>query len=275
MIKEMLFSDKQLSRKLEWAEARANAAFVESRARVNGDVGATWIEVGGAYALFDGVESPCTQSFGLGMFGEITGEQLDQIESFFAERGAPIFHEVSPMADPSLMTLLNERGYRPIELSTVMYREIVPSEVNFSKADPKLTTRVINPYEVDLWAKTSAAGWATEHESLGEFMFNFCQISAQCEGSYPYVAELDGEAIATGMMFVHGEVAMIAGASTIPEGRRQGAQNALLHARLAHAAKLGCALACMGAAPGSQSQKNAQQNGFHIAYTRTKWQLMG
>jgi hypothetical protein len=27
------------------------------------------------------------------------------------------------------------------------------------------------------------------------------------------------------------------------------------------------------ALPGSQSQKNAQKNGFDIAYTRTKWQL--
>jgi hypothetical protein len=31
----------------------------------------------------------------------------------------------------------------------------------------------------------------------------------------------------------------------------------------------------MGALPGSQSQRNAQKNGFNIAYTRTKWQLVG
>jgi hypothetical protein len=106
-------------------------------------------------------------------------------------------------------------------------------------------------------------------------MYNFGRISAQCSGAYPYLAELDGKPISTGMMFVLGEVAMLAGASTVPEGRNQGAQNALLHARLAHAAEHGCTLAIMGAAPGSQSQKNAQKNGFNIAYTRTKWQLLG
>ena len=105
-------------------------------------------------------------------------------------------------------------------------------------------------------------------------MFDFGRISTQCEGAYPYLAELDGTAISTGMMFVHGDVAMLAGASTIPEGRNQGAQNVLLHARLAHAAELGCTLAVMGASPGSQSQKNAQKNGFNVAYTRTKWRLM-
>lgn len=72
---------------------------------------------------------------------------------------------------------------------------------------------------------------------------------------------------------MYGEVAVLAGASTIPEGRNLGAQNALLRSRLTYAAESGCTLAMMVTAPGSQSQKNAQKNNFRIAYTRTKWQL--
>jgi hypothetical protein len=269
----MIYSDKQLSQKLERAEARANADFVETRARLFPESGAKWIEVAGVYAMFDGIDSPCTQTFGLGMFDAITNEHFERLESFFTERDAPVFHEVSPMADASLLPLLNERGYQPIEQSSVMYHEISTASDLSTRRNSQITTRVITPDEVDLWARTSAAGWATEHKSLADFMFGFGRISAQCAGAYPYIAELDGTAIATGMMFVHGEVAMLAGASTIPEGRNQGAQNALFHARLAHAAELGCQLAVMGAAPGSQSQKNAQKNGFNIAYTRTKWQL--
>jgi hypothetical protein len=75
------------------------------------------------------------------------------------------------------------------------------------------------------------------------------------------------------MLFVYDDACVLAGASTIPEGRNQGAQNALLAARLEFAAGRGCKFAIMGAAPGSQSQKNAQRNGFDIAYTRTKWHL--
>jgi hypothetical protein len=30
----------------------------------------------------------------------------------------------------------------------------------------------------------------------------------------------------------------------------------------------------MVALPGSDSQRNAERKGFHIAYTRTKWQLI-
>ena len=223
--------------------------------------------------MFDGVESPCTQTFGLGMFEETTGEHLDEIETFFRERGAPVFHEVSPMADPSLLQLFNERGYRPIELSSVLYQEIGIPDLSLSRRDPRIATRVITTDEVDLWARTSAAGWATEHEGLADFMYGFGRVSAQCTGAFPYIAELEGKAIATGMLFIFDDVCMLAGASTVPEGRTHGAQNALLEDRLTFAASKGCKLAIMATAPGSQSQRNAQKNGFQIAYTRTKWQL--
>jgi hypothetical protein len=270
---QMIFSDRTLSQKLERTEARANADFVETRARISPESGAGWIEVGGAYAMFDGAESPLTQTFGLGVFEETTPEHLDEIEAFFRERDAPVYHEVSPMADPSLMQLLDGRGYRPIELTNVMSRELGSHSVELRRRNPQLTTRVVAPDEADLWAKTSADGWATEHEGLAEFMFNFGRISAQCNGAYPYLAELDGRAISTGMLFIYWDVCMLAGASTIPEGRQKGAQTALLEDRLDFAASQGCKLAIMGASPGSQSQRNAQKNGFNIAYTRTKWQL--
>ncbi|MGE3467557.1 MAG: GNAT family N-acetyltransferase [Pyrinomonadaceae bacterium] len=269
----MIYSDLTLSQKLERTEARTNADFVETRVRLDPACGAGWIEVGGAYAMFDGVESPLTQTFGLGIFEATTTEHLDEMEMFFQGSGAPVFHEVSPMADPSLMALLSGRGYRPIELTSVMYRELGAQPVDRRPRDARLSTRVVQPNEVDLWAKTSAAAWATEHESLADFMLNFGRVSAQCEGAHPYLAELDGRPIATGMLFIFDEVGMLAGASTIVDGRRLGAQTALLEDRLEFAASRGCDLAMMGAVPGSQSQRNAQKNGFNIAYTRTKWQL--
>lgn len=269
----MIFSDKALSQKLERTEARANAAFVETRARLDPDSGASWIDVAGTYAMFDGVESPCTQTFGLGLFDEIGDAELEKLEVFFQGRDAPVFHEVSPMTDPSIMRLLNERGYQPIELTSVLYRTLDKTDLNLPSVNPRISTRIITSDEVDLWAQTSANGWATEIEGLADFMFKFGSISAQCDGAYPYLAELDGTAISTGLLFIYDDVCIMAGASTVPEGRNNGAQGALLDARLRFARDRGCTLAVMGALPGGQSQKNAQKNGFNIAYTRTKWQL--
>lgn len=265
----MIFSDRNLAQKLERTEGGANAAFVESRAKMQPESGATWIEAGGAYAMFDGAESPLTQTFGLGIFEDATRDLLDTIEAFYKERGAHVFHEVSPMADLSILTLLYERGYQPIELSSVLYR---PIEIDFNVSlNPNIKTRIIESGEETLWARTSASGWSTEAPGLSDFMFDFGQISAK---SYlAFLAELEGKPISAGGLFIKDDCALLAGASTVPEGRRQGAQLALLDARLRYAAEQGCRIAMMGALPGSQSQRNAEKQGFRIAYTRTKWQL--
>ena len=46
-----------------------------------------------------------------------------------------------------------------------------------------------------------------------------------------FFAERDGEPIATAALFMHEGTALLAGASTVPSGRPQGAQNALLDTR--------------------------------------------
>ena len=42
----------------------------------------------------------------------------------FAIIKAPVFHEVSPHAGVDALNLLCERGYRPIEISNVLYRSV-------------------------------------------------------------------------------------------------------------------------------------------------------
>lgn len=264
------FADLALSRRLERTEAQSNLDFVEARARAFPESGAGWIEEAGTFAMFDGVESPLTQTFGLGIAHPVTRSGLDRVEAFFAAHGAPVFHEVSPLADPSVLEILNARGYEPFEFTSVMYRA-TGAEVHVKGAgNPDLHVRTIGPDEVEHWATTSARGWS-EQPGLGEFMLTFGRVSANKTSGTSFLAELSGQAIATAGMTIHEGVALLAGASTVPEGRRQGAQNALLAARLRHAAERGCDLAMMCALPGSASQRNAERQGFRVAYTRAKW----
>ena len=265
------FADLALARRLERAEATSNARFVELRAGLDPGRGACWIEVGGTYAMYDGPSSPVTQTFGLGMFQTPTADDFDRLERFFFERGAPADHEVSPQADSATLGLLTERGYRPIEFTSVMFR---PVAVGTSPSVPArdLHVRVIGADEADLWAKTASAGWGAAD---GDFMLDVARVNAGAPDGHLFLAELAGRPIATAALAIHDGVAHFAGASTIPEGRRNGAQLALLDARMRHAAAHGCDLALMGAAPGSGSQRNAERHGFRIAYTRIKWRRRG
>src|SRR5471030_382793 len=105
----MPFSDLTLSRLLERAEGFACTQYAETRVRQFPECGAAWIECGGAVAVFDGVSSPCTQTFGLGIFEELSEPTLDTIEGFFRNHNASVQHEVSPFAGVQALQLLCKR----------------------------------------------------------------------------------------------------------------------------------------------------------------------
>jgi hypothetical protein len=265
------FADIDLARRLERTEAQGSANFIEARIEAFPERGAQWIEVAGAYALLDGPGSPLSQTFGLGVFQPLTAPELDRIEEFFLSNGAEVNHEVCPLADMSVFTLLKERGYQPIEFSNVLYRPITPDVRLDVARNQRINVRVVEKDEIDVWSQTSFDGWS-EFPEYADFFRDLAKVVAHSKGP-SFLAELDGKPIATGAMTIHDDVALLAGASTIPDARRQGAQLALLEDRLRYAARHKCTVAMMVALPGSGSQRNAERHGFRIAYTRTKWHL--
>jgi GNAT superfamily N-acetyltransferase len=266
----MPFSDLALSRRLERAEGHAGAEYAAARGRLFPESGAEWMESAGAYAIFDGIESPVTQTFGLGLFEELSADSLDVIELFFLDRGAPVLHEVSPFAGVAALDLLCARKYRPLELSSILYRTVEEPTVELPS---RIHARIIGPPDRQLWADVFAGGWAYEHPELHEFLLEVGTISSAREQSPCFLAELDGKPGAAGVLSVHDGVALFAGSATVPEMRRNGLQGALLHERMRYAFRHGCDIAMMVAQPGSDSQRNAERKGFRIAYTRTKWRL--
>jgi hypothetical protein len=179
-------------------------------------------------------------------------------------------HEVSPHAGVAALSLLCSRRYRPIEISNVMYRHI---EKLGDNDHTNIRVRVAGPEEAQLWTDTSAKGWTHEHPELLGLFLQTTVISAAREQSPCFLAEFDGQTGAAGSLCLHEGVALFAGAASIPEMRRRGLQGALLRERMRYAFDHGCDLAMMVAAPGSDSQRNAERRGFQIAYTRIKWRL--
>jgi hypothetical protein len=266
----MLFSDLALARRLERAEGRACASFAEAQRELSPASGAEWIRCAGSLAVFNGVDSPVTQSFGLGLFEEFDAASLDEIERFFFDRGTAAVHEVSPLAGVAAMDLLCARKYRPIEISSVLYR---PVDQPLDEATASVRARVIGEAEATLWVDISARGWSSEYPEMLETIRGFGAIAAARRDSPCFLAEINGEPGAAGVLGLHDGVALFGGSSTVPELRRRGLQSALLHERMRYAFEHGCDLAMMVAAVGSESQRNAERKGFRIAYTRTKWRL--
>lgn len=252
-----MFVDLPLARSLERAEGLVGASFVDARRSDEVE----WREIGGAIANFDGLASPMTQTFGLGLDGEI---DLPAIEEFFTSRGADTLHEVSPYAGVETFAQLTARGYHPIELSNVLAQPMRDTETSPS-------VRAIDPaVDGDVWIETAVAGWSTDPTTVG-FIRDIAELAVRNRRMTQYLVEHDGRAVATGSLGIEGEIALLAGASTIPSARGRGAQAALVATRLADARRHGCTVAMIVAAVGSTSQRNAEREGFRVAYTRTKW----
>ncbi len=260
--------DLALSRRLERTEGAIGASFTAVQQMRAPQVGATWHDFGGTYAIFDGVGSPMTQTFGLGLFAPATAEALAEIEGFFGSREAPVTHEVSPLGGVATAALLVDRGYRPTELSTVLAQAI--DAVPERPAAAGLRARVIGDADRAAWIETSVAGWDPVPE-FAAILRAMAETASANTTMQHYVVEDDGKPVATGSLGIHEGVALLAGASTVPAARGRGAQGLLLGARLAEARRLGCALAMMVTETGSTSQRNAERRGFRVAYTRTKW----
>ncbi|KAB2886874.1 MAG: hypothetical protein F9K40_22040, partial [Kofleriaceae bacterium] len=153
-----MFMDLAIAKRLEPTEGMIGTTYSAPRNSVT-PVGACTRDFDGTIAVFDGAESPLTQTFGLGLFRAADDELLADIEAFFRERGAPTSHEVSPFAGVETFARLVARGYRPIELSTVLVQQIpeLPAPATALRA------RVIDP-DADgaAWIETCVAGWSTD-----------------------------------------------------------------------------------------------------------------
>jgi len=261
----------ELARRLERAEVLSTVAYVEARRSLQPSCGAAWLETCGVHAVFDGPDSPLTQSFGLGVFAPPHAPTLDTLENFFTERGVATAHEVSSLAAPGTWEHLSSRGYSPIEASTVLVRPTT----SLPDADiGPVTARRIEPHEHASWAEVMADGLSSESAELATVMKDLAPVMARSEGVHCFVAERDGRPIAGGVLSLKEGIAVLGGASTIPTARRQGAQAALLRARLRYASERGIELAMLVAGPGSSSQRNAERTGFRPVYVRSKWLLV-
>jgi GNAT superfamily N-acetyltransferase len=85
-----------------------------------------------------------------------------------------------------------------------------------------------------------------------------------------FLALRNGVPSAAAAMTVHETVAVLGGASTLPDHRGMGAQSALLHHRLRAAADAGCRTVVATAAPDGTSARNLARAGF-TAHRRRAW----
>ena len=263
-----MFASVALATRIEHAEARLSRALavgvVEPEPLVR--------DLAGGVSAVTRAGSPLNKIIGIGFQEGLDDRTLDEVECDWRDRGEPARIELATLAEPSLGAYLTARGYRLQGFENVLGLTLA------GRAPAPKTAITVEPVREgdDLaWLETVIAGFShpdgsgvandvVPRETLEPIMEDFRRGS----GMIRSLARVDGVPAGAASLRVDAGVAQLCGATTLPRFRRRGVQRALLEARLSLAAATGCDVAVITTSPGSQSQANAQRQGFALLYAR-------
>jgi len=257
------FVDLDFARRLEMAEMILPDCVEAIRAYSPSDPIAS-LTIAGGVGFFGGESYPANQIVGLGLYGEVTAAQLDEVEDFFRSRGVPSTVVLSPLANESVRKLLGERGYGIGEFNTVLIRRVNPKEP-LTMPPGVIVERVTKQTEMP-WMSAIAKGFETELVVAESVFGGFAALP----GAMAFLARIEDKVVGGcgGRAIPEARIAAFFGTSTMPEYRGRGVQTALIAKRLHEAGLAGCEYAVVSTHPGSGSQRNMERRGFRVAYTK-------
>ncbi len=264
----MQFVDRELVRRLESSEAIPQVHFAAELKRLKPELNIAHEQIAGSHVVFIHPGCMVGRCVGLGLSGPVTADDLDRIEEFYRSRGDVAQIDVCPAADPTLHELLKTRPYQLEEFNNVLARKIKPGERFDGQVTNVEIRRVYGNDATDL-CPIVARGFSEGADPDPEFIEIFRPLYiAEC--SFAFAAIVDGKVVggASGMIIPETGIVTMFGSSTLPEYRGRGIQTAFLRARLQLASDAGCEYAVTITRPGTTSQRNAERQGFTLAYSK-------
>jgi GNAT superfamily N-acetyltransferase len=263
----MQFVDRALARRLESAEEMPQVHHAEWCLKNQPNTVAAVEKVAGGHMIFAGLGSPIGRAVGMGFCAPVTAADMDRLEDFYFSRKALAKVDYCPLSDATLLELTRERRYGVEELNNVLARKLNPSEKFPLRSG--FTIRRSTPDEAPDFSSILRQSFfpdGGEPEGFDQMlspMFSF-------PGSLTFVAEIDGQIVATGagLIIPEHKIVGLYGAGTLNDYRRRGLQTAMLQQRMQAAAEVGCEYAVIITQGGTTSQRNAERLGFRVAYSK-------
>lgn len=218
---------------------------------------AVWKELGGGLALFAGEGSPLTQIIEFGFQNE--DASVEEMIDFYSGRCEDWEVAVNPFTHRIVLKRLGDAGFRVTEFDSVLARIAGPMEV-----PGDLEIEVVEGDRTE-WMLTMDQGFSGADNPPPE-PSEIARAMANVDCARHYLVRVEGRPAGGASLMQIGDVAHIAGASTLKHFRGLGIQSALLARRLSDAAP--GSLALMGATTGSVSHRNTQRSGFETLYNK-------
>jgi Acetyltransferase (GNAT) family len=200
-----------------------------------------------------------------GMEGPVDAAVIDEVEALLKSHDLPGRFVLHPLADKTLSNELGSRGYCVENWMQVLLRQLDGS-VALPDLPPEITIERISENQADLWADTTCEGFKTlGYPYLIDPSFHLPM--AYADEGICYLARVDGAIAGAASLIMSDGWGVLFTSSTIPEFRSRGIQNFFIRQRLADARAANCTHAMILTDFGSGSQRNAERQGFQVAYT--------
>lgn len=223
------------------------------------------------------------RTLGLGMKGPVTDIDIRHLENLHLDANLSPTILLCPYADPSALQVLAVRGYGVDSFLNIYARSLHDLSLDFDMdVNPEsieypfgLDTKVVRAPATDTgmaaFINNSVAGFKDGGKAL-TLLRNLAEMAALRTDTILYLAKIDGQIAGCGALALieteYGRVAHMYIDSTTPSFRGRGIQRALIRARMLDAKRLGYNFVTIHANPGVGTGRNAEKEGFRLAFTK-------
>jgi GNAT superfamily N-acetyltransferase len=252
---------------MDWDTAGIAAAVTRLRSRMTPLLpGGRVIRKDGAVAIITGAPSPAFN----GVWcegGDVPAASLEALLDEVAGTGLPFFAE-SPTASRSLLAKLAAgRGMAPGGQTPVMALEMAAAVGSRARPVPEgMTIRQLEPGEASLHIRLSSAVFGIPEDLLRRVLVEeaFTRDWLRC-----YVAETDGQPVATGLAVTEGSYTAISNMGTLPAFRGNGLASAIAALAMADGRAAGARYCCLRATQDGLGVYRAL--GFEVVEEWSSW----
>lgn len=212
-----------------------------------------------------------SKALGFGVTEPVTAGLMNGIVAFYQALGTPsAILQIAPAAlPPDWPSIAADLGLRG---GSEWLKLAAPLDRVRATGTTPLRVAKVGPEDAEQWADTVTRGFEMPQDVFAPMFAAYVENPV-----FTLFAAWDGDEIVAGAsLFVHGPIASLNTASTLPSHRKLGAQSALIAARMAAAYDAGCTwvIAETGKPqPGTvnRSLANLERAGLRTLYARENW----
>ena len=202
---------------------------------------------------------------GFGLNRPTSFYDLHQMEKWVRGKNVSRLHiEVCPLADDSLLRLLQERNYTLDHFLDVWVLDLATFDESKVVTD---AVEEVQPETLDAWAHAIASGFAESGSSLQETIDTAKGFFALQENK-AYLVREGENVVAGGILAIQDGMGELFLTSTVPQCRQQGYQTQLILERVARAKAEGCQFVTVTTKVDSTSGRNMERLGFQPFYQK-------